>query len=291
MSQNHSNNGTQKGLSPIVLLLLVVALLTVAILISNLYLAKHKKDDILPSESTPQPQSPSVTTGNTEPSDPKTEPIDPESPADVDNENVKLSVTKKRVHFNSGAELSYGYPSLTLVDAPDIENHINEQLKALVDERIIPVIEQMALEDNPSAFREYSFSLSKGCGYYSIIVTVDINEGITSAREIYGWNFFCDSGDFLQLASHCSDKLAFASAIDSCLENVASYDQIIHQWLIDVITSEHESNEFSFYFEENSMVAVLNKRLRLNSYDRDPIPVIVPYTKISNIFSNTVKEQ
>ena len=274
MSKNQTK-GTKKGISPVVLLLLLIAILAITILVFSL---NPPKKPNIPSQ-TPDTTAPEAI--------PPAETFIPVTPPPVINdENVTLFVQSKKVHLNSGGEVSYGYPSLTIKDAPDVSARINDQLTDLVEDKILPIIEQMKTEDTPDAYRHYNFTLKQGSGFYCIVVTVDISEGITSAKEIYGWNFFSDSGEYVSLATHCFDRNTLAATIDGCIENVASYDQIIHQWLVDTVTGEHESNEFSFYFDNDSMIAILNKRLRLNSFDRDPILITVPYEKIASVFPN-----
>lgn len=275
----NQKQGTKKGLSPGVLLLLLITLLTIVVIF---ILQRKPEAPLLP------PQGETSTSSDKTVSQVPTVsyPTPPVNPPDAPDENVTLSVQSKSITFNSGGEILYGYPTLTIKDDPETALLINKKLTLLVEEKILPIIEQMAIDDTPDAYRSYHFSLQKGSGFYSIVVTVDISEGITSAREIYGWNFLSDTGEYVTHITNCYDKESFANIIDSCLENVASYDQIIHEWLENVVTNEYETNEFSFYFENENMIAVLNKRLRINFFDRDPILITVPYEKIEKIFPN-----
>ena len=280
MKQPHKK-GMKKGLSPIVLILLLMASISVILFVFSL---QKRKQNILDSPIPPSESENTMTPILPDIESTPTEPITPVDPPDDDNETVKLSVQNKRIHLNSGGEIIYGYPTLTITENPEAASRINEKLHDLVENTILPVIHQLQTEDHPDTFREYMFSLSEGCGLYSIIVSVDIYEGITPAREIYGWNVLEDTGDYVGLNSHCSDRKKLATIIDGCIENLSSYDQIIHEWLTQTLTGEYESEEFSFYFEKDNMIAVLNKHLRIDSFDRDPILITVPFSKISDIF-------
>jgi len=272
-----NSKSNKNGLSPIVIILLLLAILSAALVITVFSPPENPTNNPITEKPNDNPPNAS----------PDSELATPNYPSDNNDEKIKLILEKKNMHFNSGGHVSYGYPSIYLEDSPEIADRINLKLRELVDSKILPIIEQLAIEDTPDTMRNYRFELKKGCGFYSIVVTVDISEGITFARETYGWNFLCDTGDYIQLSTHCTKKETFAKIIDSSIQNIAHYDQIIHDWLKEVVCSPYENNEFSFYFENENLIAVLNKRLKLNSPDRDPILVSVPYEKLAEIFPNT----
>ena len=94
------------------------------------------------------------------------------------------------------------------------------------------------------------------------------------------WNFYKEDGRLADPSVDCSDRYALAKLIDSHIKNTASYDPIIHTWIEEVITGDTASQDLSYYFTEDLFVAVINKRFRLNSPDRDPILIEIPYEKI-----------
>lgn len=280
---------SKRGISPSVILLAFVALVFVILAISML----------MPNDTTTdKPNTPSTQQqGNTNPlpnsgdsGSNGNSPSTPTPPPEI--EKPQLTVESVTETFDSGSYVIYGYPTIDIQDQPEITEKINTKLKALVESDILPMVEQLRMEDTPGYLtsRLYNFSTSAGSGFYSIVVTIDTNEGITAGRSTFCWNFFADSGEYVSLRENCTDRYRLAVAIDGCIENVTSYDQVIHAWLIDVLTAEFDSEEFSFYFEGENMIAVINNNLRLDSFIRDPILITVPYEKIANIFPYQTKE-
>ena len=274
----------KRGISGGVILLLILAVIAVVIVYTTLTPKQNSQNQTGNSPSgnitiVPPPNSEST------PGLPMDTPI-PETNA------PEMKVQTITETFPSGSYVTYGYPSVEIEDDPTLSEHINNQLHTLVDSQILPMIEQLRMEDVEGYLtsRTYSFRISAGSGFYSVVVTLETNEGITSGKSIFSWNFFADTGNLVPLRTHCTDLYRLAVIIDGCIENITSYDQIIHAWLKDILTAEEDSDEFSFYFENETMVAVLNNNLRLNSFDRDPILVKVPYEKIVNIFPTSEKE-
>ena len=149
MNQKHGN---KKGLSPIVLLLLLITVIMVTVITLGLRKAS-------PSDThAPPPRTESTATFATPESPLQSTVTPPVDPPIVNEESVTLSVQSKNVHFNSGGEIVYGYPTLTIKDAPDVSARINTRLTQLVEEKILPIIEQMAIEDTPDAYRCYNFT-------------------------------------------------------------------------------------------------------------------------------------
>ena len=279
--RSYSSPSFKRGISPIVIILAIVAALSVTLLIVLFGSNNNAKDQNLPS-------IPTINNNQSSSSDKHESETLPGDPVIADA--PKLHIEEKTVKFPSGGTVSYGYPTLTIEKYPEIEKRINKKLKELVDTKILPVVEQLKSEDVPNTERMYNFKASAGCGFYSVVVTVDTNEGITSARETFAWNFLCDSGNYADIRELCKNKYNLAVSIDSCIQNITSYDSIIHEWLKSEVVNETTENAISFYFENDNMIAVLNKRLRLDSYNRDPIKVTVPFTKISHIIKNVTED-
>ena len=196
----------------------------------------------------------------------------------------RLIVDAERILFPSGGYVIYGFPYLILENSA-LGDSINEKLSSLVKNIILTKADELKNEDAEGSARSYQFELRSGEDYYSVIVTVDISEGITSSRECFAWNFSKKSGQLLDIYQHCGDRYTLAKAIDGCLSDTASYDTVIHTWLTDVLTSEFPSDGFSYYFDDKHFVAVINERFRLNSADRDPILIKVPYSQIKSLIS------
>ena len=266
----------KKGLSPLVIILLIAAICSVTAAVM-LFANKNDADSQAPSSSLP-PSSGNAPGETWEEQFP---------PVDIPTEkpNLSLQLERKVIHASSGAEVEYGYPQIVIKDDSALSDKINQTLFALTEERILPAVEQFVMENTPNARRSYSYTLLAGQEHYSLVITLDTSEGITPAREIFAWSFSKESGEFITLQDHCADPLALAATIDGHIENIASYDQIIHDWLKEVVASKYESSEFSFYFEEDNFVAVINKRLKLDSLDRDPILITIPYEKVVAFFT------
>ena len=193
-----------------------------------------------------------------------------------------LYVDAERIKFPSGGYVIYGYPYLVL-ENQSICEFINSKLKILVDQIIVSKANELLNEDNVGSVRSYQFEFKSNEDYYSIIVTVDINEGITCSRESFAWNFTKSDGQLLDIYEHCQDRYTLAKTIDGCIINTTSYDTIIHTWLTDILTSKFTSNNFSYYFDGEHFIAIINERFRLNSADRDPILIKVPYSQIKSL--------
>lgn len=196
----------------------------------------------------------------------------------------RLIVDAERIRFPSGGYVIYGFPYLILEDQA-LGESINAKLSSLVEKIILAKANELLNEDTEGSARSYQYELKSNEDYYSVIVTVDINEGITSSRECFAWNFSKNSGQLLDIYQHCSERYTLAKAIDGCLTDAASYDTVIHTWLTDILTSEFPSDGLSYYFEDAYFIAVINERFRLNSADRDPILIKVPYSQIKSLIS------
>ena len=269
-------NNPKKGLSALVIVLLIAAICSVTTAVT-LFVRQSDKKDNTPISS--QPAASDENSGETWQE--QFPPVDIPS----QTENLTLQLQRKIIHLSSGAEVEYSYPQIVMSDNTALADKINQTLLQLTKEQIEPAVSQFIEEATPNATRSYSYALLVGQAHYSLVITLDINEGITPAREIFVWNFCKDSGEFFTLQEHCNDPLALALVIDGHIENIASYDQIIHDWLKEVVACEYVSSEFSFYFEEDVFVAVINKRLKTESLDRDPILIKIPYEKVSSLFT------
>ena len=274
-----TSNQPKRGISPFVVILLIIAIV-IAFLCFKLTLSdnnENKQTEVEDTESVKDPNE--DMTEDDEFYDgtfimPK---YNPES-------GERLVVDAERIRFPSGGYVIYGFPYLILEDQA-VGETINAKLSSLVEKIILAKANELLNEDTEGSAISYQYELKSNEDYYSVIVTVDINEGITSSRECFAWNFSKDSGQLLDIYLHCSDRYTLAKAIDGCLTDAASYDTVIHTWLTDILTSEFPSDSLSYYFEDEHFVAVINERFRLNSADRDPILIKIPYSQIKSLIS------
>lgn len=271
-------NRKRKGLSPIVLLLFCFAIIIIIVCISMKPADKKANEHSDIPDSNDQIQ---VDNEDIAPDDETTK-----LPNNVHTEDSYLKIESQVIDFPSGGFVSFGYPSIILKDSK-LSEKINTSLKDLVNSEILPKAQELAAQDTPGSERSYDYILSVSEEFYSIIVTVDIKEGITSDLQIFAWNFFKTSGEMLNLERHCSDRYSLSKLIDSYIKNTAAYDTLIHEWLTSALVSEKTNDNFSFYLNEDKFVAVINKRFRLNSPDRSPILIEVPYEQIKSYLAMT----
>jgi len=183
---------TKKGLSPTVILLGVFALIILILCVSLTPKSKQENEGSTSDvEQTPQngPSSENAPIG---------EDNSPSLPNNVITKDARLTIEEKILNFPSGGCVSYGYPILQLKDNA-LADTINATLHNLVDTVILPKANELYNEDAPGSKRHYDYRLTVSDKYYSVIVTVDIQEGITSDLQAFSWNFSKEDGKIFDL--------------------------------------------------------------------------------------------
>ena len=273
--QPNSTLQNKKGLSPIVL---VLACCAIVIVVLCVYLSGNDNGT---AQNNHMPNTPQT---NTPSNDDTPAPSDNsiKLPSNTITDTERLDIEEEILTFQSGGYVSYGYPILTL-ENKEISSKINESLRSLVDSVILPKAHELELEDTPGTCRYYDFRLCISDTFYSIIVTVDIREGITSDYQAFAWSFTKTEGEYFDLYECCEDRYTLSKLIDSHITDTANYDAEIHTWLTYVLETDNMDDGFAYYFHEDMFVAIINKRYRLNSPDRNPILIQIPYSQIQNL--------